>query len=233
MSRLRAVAIALSGALASMLFCLACMVGHAESVEAARAQGYDEGYTKAESAQLSVVTERPVPEGTHMPLWLQTDPQWSYIPYAGGTIGTSGCGLTAAAMALKYMTLQEVTPLQLAEAVGDSCLTGGVNDPSKFCSWIAEHYAEYRVESGGRAYRLDDALAAVDDGWLVMAGMSGTLGDATYDGHVVLIWRHDDEGYWVRDPDSGANSARAFSRDELGKASWGYFDKIKGGLYGA
>ena len=132
MSRLKAVALVLSGALASMLFCGWLSVGHIESDAGALAEAREEGYAAAEEDRLAIVVDRPIAEGNSMPLWLQTDPQWDYIPYAGGTIGDNGCGLTCAAMAVKYMTLQDITPLTLASFVGDTCLTDGVNDPGKF-----------------------------------------------------------------------------------------------------
>ena len=170
------------------------------------------------------VPAAPKPAGTFMPLYLQAEPQWANVPYAGGTIGDSGCGLTCAAMAVTYLTGYEVTPPDLAAAVGDSCLTDGVNDPEKFGQWIVETYPDSGITSTGKLYRLDDALGRVDAGAIAFAGIhNGTLGDAAYKGHVVMIWRHDDAGYWVRDPASGANSARAFSRDELAQANLVYF----------
>ena len=86
MSRLKAVALVLSGALASMLFCGWLIVGHIESDAGALAEAREEGYAAAEEDRLAIVVDRPIAEGNSMPLWLQTDPQWDYIPYAGGTI---------------------------------------------------------------------------------------------------------------------------------------------------
>lgn len=233
MSRLKSVALVLSGALVAMLFCGWLIVNHAESDASALSEARQAGYEAAERDRSAIVSDRPIAEGNTMPLWLQTDPQWSYIPYAGGTIGDSGCGLVCAAMALERMTLQRITPLQLADYVGDNCLTDGVNDPGKFCAWIEKHYPEYQIESSDIYFETDRALSDVDGGWLVFAGMSGTLGDSDYEGHVVLIWHSDDEGYWVRDPDSGANSARPFSKDELESVNFKYFYSIRGGYYGA
>ena len=136
-------------------------------------------------------------------------------------------------MAIKYMTYQDITPHKLASLVGDACLTDGVNDPGKFCSWIAEHYPEYGIESTTISYDLARTLQNVSEGWLAFAGMSGTIGDSAYGGHVVLIWRADDEGYWIRDPASAGNSARAFTLDELEQVNFTYFYCIRGGIYGA
>lgn len=233
MSRLKGAALVLSGALASMVFCGLLLVGHANDDARAIMEARSDGYEEAERDWSAIVAERPATDVLAMPLWLQTDPQWANAPYAGGTIGDSGCGLVCAAMALEYMTLQGVNPLQLAECVGDSCLTAGVNDPGKFCEWIKAKYPEFRIECSEIYYERDRALSDVQNGWLVFAGMSGTLGDADYDGHVVMIWRADDAGFWIRDPASGSNSSRPFSAEELSAVDFKYFYSIRGGLYGA
>lgn len=233
MSRLKGAVLVLSGVLASMLFFGWLMVCHVESDAGALIEARQEGYDAAKKDVLPIVEDTPIAEGNHMPLWLQRDPQWDYVPYAGGTIGDSGCGLTCAAMAIKYMTLQEVTPLTLSSYVGDTCLTDGVNDPGKFCDWIAEHYPSYNIESTPISYDLAEVLQNVSDGWLAFAGVTGDFGEEDYGGHVVLIWRADDDGYWVRDPASAANSARAFTLEELEQVDFKYFYCIRGGFYGA
>lgn len=229
MSRIRLAASLLMGALAATCLWGLLMVDHAEMDAQALAEAREQG---RDEATMSVL-DRPIPEGNWIPLCLQDDPQWADVPYAGSTIGEAGCGLVCASMAIKYMTLQDVTPLTLADAVGDSCLTAGVNDPGKFCAWIAERYPEYKIEYSEISYQLGPVLDAVDDGWLAFAGMSGELGDESYEGHVVLIWLSEDGSYWVRDPASGENSQRAWTRDELASARWKYFYTIKGGFYGA
>ena len=52
MSRLKAVALVLSGALASMLFCGWLIVGHIESDAGALAEAREEGYAAAEEDRL-------------------------------------------------------------------------------------------------------------------------------------------------------------------------------------
>lgn len=192
----------------------------------------DVGEFNAETERMATVYDRPVPGGDVMQLWLQDDPQWAGAAYAGGTVGDSGCGLVCAAMALEYMTSQRVTPPQLADRVGDSCLTDGVNDMGKFCRYIEETYPGYGIESAGQVYRIDDALALVRDGWLVFCGMSGELGDSEYYDHVVMLWAESDGSYWMRDPDSGGNSQRAWGEDELREVDWKCFYGIRGGPHG-
>ena len=167
-----------------------------------------------------------------MPLYLQDDAQWSGCAYAGGTIADSGCGLVCAAMAVKYLTTQDVTPLTVADSVGETCLTDGVNDPAKFARWISACYASYAIEVAPTIYATGEALDMVDAGWICFAGLSGAFGDSEYGGHVVLIWRADEAGYWGRDPASSGNSARPFSADELGAVDFRYFVCLTGGNYG-
>lgn len=220
------------GAISALVVFAALMVAHANDDAKALAGARESGIRAAQSVYDHRVLDRPIPSGTYMPLYLQTDAQWSYVPYAGGTVGDSGCGLTCAAMAVKYLTTQDVTPLQIAGLVGDSCLTDGVNDPGKFCEWMASVYPEYGIEYSQISYDLDAVLASVSDGWLAFAGMSGALGGSEYDGHVVMIWRADDSGYWLRDPASAENSARPFSHEELSSVDFKYFYTIRGGFYG-
>ena len=96
----------------------------------------------------------------------------------GGTIGDSGCGLVCAAMAVKYITTQDVTPLTVAGAVGTACLTDGVNDMEKFAQWIASTYEPYGITHTGKLYSLQSALAKVDAGAVCFAGVRGTFGDS-------------------------------------------------------
>lgn len=178
-------------------------------------------------------TYKPVPAGTYMPLYLQDDAQWAYIEYAGGTIADSGCGLTCAAMAIKYLTTQDVTPLTLAGAVGNKCLTDGVNDAEKFARWIVETYPAYGMTCTGKIYSLQSALLKVDTGAVCFAGVRGQFGDADYNSHVVTIWKHDASGnWWVRDPASAGNSARPWTFEELQAADLFYFVCLAGGFYG-
>lgn len=225
---LRAACILLTGALAATLWWGHLFLEHARE-DAIRVVGE----FNAETERMTTVYDRPVPGGDAMQLWLQDDARWANVPYAGGTVGDSGCGLVCAAMALEYMTLQGVTPSRLADRVGDSCLTDGVNDMGKFCRYIEETYPGYGIESTGQMWRIGDALELVRDGWLVFCGMSGELGDSEYDGHVVMLWTERDGSYRMRDPDSGGNSRRAWTEDELREVDWKYFYGIRGGLHGA
>lgn len=215
----------LSGATAALMVCLFYLVAYANTPE---------NRPEQDATATLAVTERtikPISADAYMPLYLQTEPQWAHFPYANGTIGDSGCGLACAAMAIKYMTTQDVTPATLSDLVGASCLTDNVNDPAKFASWIVSTYPEYGITATPKFYLLESALDMVNSGWVCFAGLSGGFGEAIYASHVVLLWRSDDGGYWVRDPASAANSAHAFTAEELHSVDFSYFVGIRSGFY--
>lgn len=174
---------------------------------------------------LQIETDRAIHAGRTMPLYLQDDPQWGYLPYAGGsTVAESGCGLTCAAMACVYLTNQIVTPLDLHSVVGDSCTIAGVNDMSLFGQYMAAHY---QLVTSDMFFDLDRALGEVERGAVVYASLQGLFGERSYGGHIVAIWHIDGERVYIRDPASGANSQRAFTADELRAVEWAYFYSIE------
>lgn len=184
-------------------------------------QGYNDGYTAA----LPVYEKKTSAKSGYMPLFLQKDPQWADVAYSDETIGTYGCGLTAAAMALSYLNGREVTPDLLAAFVGENCLTDRVNDMAKFSAYMTKNYS---LKSRDTFWGTDEALKAVEDGWIVFAGVTGTLGERSYGSHVVMIWRENADGtYALRDPDDGTNSIHAWTSDELNAVTFTQFNAIK------
>lgn len=169
---------------------------------------------------------RVIPTGYNMPLYLQDDPQWGGIEYAGSSISQAGCGLVCAAMAIEYLTNQITYPRDLAAVVGDTCLTDGVNDPGKFCAYAEEAYG---LDGSEIYWTLDEALAECADGAVVFAGMTGQLGGQGnyYGGHVVLLWQSFDGDVRIRDPKSGDNSQRPYSDEELRATQWLYFYSLR------
>lgn len=184
------------------------------------ANAYLSGYEQGKQNAVSI--KEPV--RASVPLYMQGDPAWSERHYAAGTIGTHGCGLTCGAMAVTYLTGNTVTPDQLADASGDAFVTNGVNDPAKICYWM--QYA-YDLQYSGEKKTIDECIDLLDQGYLVIAGLSGNFGGRYYDGHDVLIYAKVDSGYLVRDPDDGENSIRLFTEEELRQVSWIAFNGVK------
>ena len=224
---LRLAAALLLGFAVGMLLWFCLTVSHVNDDVSATAQTYKQGYSDGYLAAYPIYdNEKTSAKSGYMPLFLQIDPQWANVAYSDGTIGTYGCGLTSAAMALSYLTNKEITPDLLAAFVGESCLTDRVNDMAKFSDYLAK---TYHLQARETFWGTDDALKAVDDGWVVFAGVSGALGERSYGSHVVMIWRSNGDGtYLLRDPDDVANSIKTWTKDELLSVGFMQFDAVRG-----
>lgn len=132
--------------------------------------------------------------------YVQTDKKWKNMPYSEGTIGTYGCGLTAAASYISWITRDaSYTPVSLHQAVGDSCLTDGVNDMGKFCEYIHQTYGdEYKPQT----WNIDEAKQDLREGYCLFASVyTGLRAEGKqYEGHIVLVYKWDDSGIWIMDP---------------------------------
>ena len=215
------------GMLSALIACFALIVANSDG----KSQSVEQPKTVF---AVNDATCKPIPSGTYMPLYLQDDVQWSHVDYAGGTIGDSGCGLVCASMAIKYLTTQDVTPMSLADAVGDACLTDGVSDAGKLAQWIAATYEEYGIEYSGKIYDFRLSIDQIEGGAVCLAGVRGAFGDSFYGSHIVLIWKPGNGDSWfVRDPASPGNSSRPWTIEELTAADIFYSACIKGGHYGS
>lgn len=149
--------------------------------------------------------------------YVQTDKRWANMPYGEGSIATHGCGLTAAASYISWVTKDaSYTPISLHEAVGDSCLTDGVNDMGKFCEYIHSTYGdEYKQQT----WNIDEAKQDLKQGYCLFASVyTGLRAEGKqYEGHIVLVYRWDDSGIWIMDP---------YDKDYEGAMSEDKFDAV-------
>ena len=187
------------------------------SYKAAYAAGYGDG--KASMQEVEDEQGEMYP-----PLLLQEDPQWASEPYGDGTIGSHGCGLVCASIVISSHKGELVDPAYLAKQQSGSFITGGINDPDKICRWVEQVYG---LEWSGEQWGFESVRSLLEEGWLVIAGVSGAFGTRTYGGHLVLLHSYGDDGCYVRDPDDGANSVRKFSWQELEQVSWGSINGLR------
>lgn len=184
---------------------------------------YDRGF-EAGADSVPVIIKDDAAKPSLVPLYLQTDTQWSSISYSTGTIESHGCGLVSAAIATSYLTGECITPDLLSESAGDAFLSSGLNDSDSICRWLSEHYG---FQWSGEKWLLQDAVQMLDEGYVVLASMEGQLGEENYGGHIVLLYEHtDDDCFYLRDPFSGDNSVRKFSRQEIEQVDWGSFNGL-------
>lgn len=187
------------------------------------AAAYDNGFKVGVDSVPVIVEDKPA-KSRSVPLYLQTDPRWSSVSYSTGTIESHGCGLVSAAIATSYLTGECITPDLLSESAGDAFLSSGLNDSDSICRWLSEHYG---FQWSGEKWLLQDAIQMLDEGYVVLASMEGQLGEENYGGHIVLLYEHtDDDCFYLRDPFSGDNSVRKFSRQEIEQVDWGSFNGL-------
>ena len=183
-------------------------------------------YTIEEVERPVVQEQRAVRKYEWPPLYYQFDERWADHLYAGSTIEETGCGLTAFASALSYHSQFEITPDMLAEVVGDSCLTAGVNDIGKFLAFFED---DYGLVYSDIFYLREQALQRLHEGYIVFAGVEGTIGNESYGGHIVLLW----EVYGhinMLDPASDTNGG--LTEEEFYAADFIYFYWLKVPAFG-
>jgi len=144
--------------------------------------------------------------------YLQTNKRWSLIRFTSTnnpkqTIGSSGCGITCAAMILS--TLLNDTTI-LPDFVAKLCVDNGyrtVNSGTdfKFFPFIAKKYNLKLIES----YKTDDVVKHLQEGALVVCSM--TKGYFTQGGHFILAYDVKDGNIIVHDPNSTVRTKASIS----------------------
>lgn len=161
------------------------------------------------------------------PYYYQADERWGGLPYAtaDSTVAESGCGLCCAAMAASYITGEDITPPMLLNLVGNRCIDGGMNHMGRFCEELNDLYGiEYQD-----LWTLDDAESYLRDGWMLFSGMGGAVyeGGREYGAHVLLIWKCDEDGVYIKDPDD-PSLTEPISWERFRGIDWGsYFYAVR------
>lgn len=177
---------------------------------------------KEEPEQLPVVYDTPAEP--QVPLYMQTDERWGGLPYADGSVSTSGCGLTCAAMAWSYLSGEAWTPTRLLNAVGNSCVEAGVNNIQMFADWMCSQ--DPTLDRTVTYESTDRALGDLAGGRLVFGAMTGRLEDGgrEYGGHIVLLVGADDGVVTIHDPCE--MYAVNLAKGEFEAVDWTYFVSI-------
>lgn len=175
-----------------------------------------------EPEEVPVVLDEPAT--STVPLYYQLDERWGGLPYAGADLATSGCGLTCAAMAWEYLSGETWTPVQMLNAVGNSCVQSGQNYMPGFCEWMADQdpSLDYTVLYEDR----ERALREAADGRMVFGSMTGRLtpNGREYGGHIVLLTGFSDDLVTIHDPYCVYEVQLA--GEDFDAVSWDYFISI-------
>lgn len=156
------------------------------------------------------------------PLFLQWDKRWGYVSYGGSIIGLSGCGPTCMSMVLVSLTgSSDMTPAEVARFSEEN----GYYVEGSGTSWSLMTDGAYALGLSARELSLDESVmkSSLDSGHPIICSMGP--GDFTTQGHFILIYGYDAEGFLVNDPNCISRSSRHWDFETLRgqiKNLWAY-----------
>ena len=147
-----------------------------------------------------------------VPLFIQWDARWGYLPYAGNYAGLAACGPTCLSMVAYYLTGDPIyTPVYMMEYAEANGYCG--NRQGTYWSFFTEGAVklgfivkeEYKTEQ-----KLKNLL---DEGKLIILSMGP--GHFTSAGHFIVVTGYEGGYFTVNDPNSYENSARKWEYEEF------------------
>jgi len=131
------------------------------------------------------------------PLFLQWDKRWGYEAYGDFNIALSGCGPTTLAMAAVTLTGDmTITPDKVAEfSMKNGYYVEGTGTAWSLMTDGCENYNIYAEEVA-----LEESVMKhqLDEGKVIICSVR--KGDFTSQGHFILIYDYDENGFRVNDP---------------------------------
>ncbi len=174
---------------------------------------------RSENAQGGFTAEE---QEAAMPLLMQWDKRWGYVPYGSSCVGMSGCAPTCLSMVVLALTANDTaTPDALAAyAWQEGYYTEGTGTSWSFLTQGAAHWGVNGQEIG-----LDETkiAAELEAGHPIICSMRP--GDFTTAGHFIVLTGIEDGKIRVHDPNSRARSGRLWAYETLKgqiKNLWAY-----------
>lgn len=180
------------------------------------------GYLTAKPEASGGITAAEAP--TPVPLFLQWDARWGYVPYGKHNIGISGCGPTCLSMVLYSLTGDKsLTPDFLAQrAMNEGYYVEGVGTSWTFLTNVCKDYGvNVTLTEIITPEKIKEYTAA---GGLIICSMGP--GDFTDTGHFIVVRGITDTGkLLINDPFSKANTEKEWEYETVAaqmKQSWAY-----------
>lgn len=147
-----------------------------------------------------------------VPLFLQWDQRWGYIPYGSSVAGLTGCGPVCLSMAAYYLTGD---PSMSPDAVLEFALRNGYCVPGDGTSWTL-------ISEGGKKLGLDVTEIPLVESRVFSNLVAGNPiicvvgpGDFTTSGHYIVMVGTENGLIRVNDPNSLKNSNILWDYDEI------------------
>lgn len=156
------------------------------------------------------------------PLLIQWDERWAYKSYGDSNIGLAGCGPTCLSMVIFSLTRNDkATPDAIAGYSQDNgYYVDGIGTSWQLMTAAAEAYdvTAYQISLSEETMKSE-----LDSENMLICSVGP--GDFTTEGHFIVIYGYDEEGFSVNDPYCKARSERKWDYDELSeqiRAVWTY-----------
>lgn len=177
------------------------------------------GYPKADRDKVGSFSKDEIEE--EHPLLLQWDKRWGYYEYGESIIAVSGCGPVCLSMVILGLKHEAVLPSKVAQfSEREEYYVKGSGTSWQLMTEGAAHFG-----LNGRELSLNESSmrSVLDSSGMIICAMGP--GDFTTEGHFIVIWGYDEEGFRVNDPNSRQRSSESWSFDRLRpqiKNLWGY-----------
>lgn len=146
------------------------------------------------------------------PMLFQTDPAWSDDPYAGATVGVSGCGPTC--MTAAYVCQTGRTNFDPSGMARFAQERGFVESGLTTWAFMTEGAKDLGLSSKELPASPQAMASALAEGDSVIASVGP--GDFTSQGHFIVITRCNGDGtFSVMDPNSAERSAQTWDGDRI------------------
>ena len=169
------------------------------------------GYLFSDGSVTGGFTEDEQPED--FPLFLQWDIRWGYMPYGErGVVGSSGCGPACLSMAVFYLTgNRECTPDKIAQySLDEGHYIYGVGT-----AWaLLDNYpTEFGLTVTHPVLNEDVIKSHLDQGNVLICSVRP--GDFTSEGHFIVIYGYDENGFKINDPKCVYRSRLSWSYSQI------------------
>ena len=147
-----------------------------------------------------------------IPLLLQFDDRWGYLPYGSGHIGYTGCGPVCLSMVAIYLTGDTTyTPTWMCDFATEE----GYCSPGNGTTWTLISEGSEKLGLTAKELPLVKGIMTneLDKGNPVIIVVGP--GDFTKTGHFLVLTGYDETGFTINDPFSAENSSRTWSYSQL------------------
>lgn len=132
------------------------------------------------------------------PLFLQWDPRWGYMQYGSqGVIGSSGCGPTCLSMAVYYLTGNEEC---MPDAVAKYSLENRYYREGVGTEWalLDKYPLQFGLKVVHPSLSESNLKSYLDKGNVLICSVR--QGNFTAEGHFIVIYGYDENGFKINDP---------------------------------